>query len=158
MGEEGQPWIHFKIQQGIKYWFNWEITGLQYMAYLNGKEGKPGAQCRFIFQWKITGLQFVAYLNGRLYLREAGLCRRSWTQWERRDNHGLFSTGNSMFWILGLSQQGIKFEGARFDGKWTTRTHLNGKSQVHNGWFIKLNPTGKKGQSEAHFNGKLQVW
>ena len=42
------------------------------MVNLNGKEGKPGAQCRFIFQWKITGLQFVAYLNGRLYLREAG--------------------------------------------------------------------------------------
>ena len=47
------------------------------MVYLNGKEGKPGAQCRFIFQQKIAGLQFVAYLNGRLYLREAGLCKRS---------------------------------------------------------------------------------
>ena len=67
------------------------------MVYLNGKEGKSGTQCRFIFQWKITGLQFVAYLNGRLYLREAGLCRRSQTQWERRDNHGLISAGNSIF-------------------------------------------------------------
>ena len=38
-----------------------------------------------------------------------------------------------------------------------TRTHLNGKYQVHNGLFIKLNSTGKKGQPEAHFNGKLQV-
>ena len=87
------------------------------MVYLNGKEGKPGTQCRFIFQWKQTNLQFVAYLNGRLFMREAGLCRRSQTQWERRDNHRHILTGNSMFWILGLSQHGIKFEDAKFNGK-----------------------------------------
>ena len=51
-------------------------------AELNEKEGTT----RGSFQWEITGLQFVAYLNGRLYLREAGLCRRSQTQWERNGN------------------------------------------------------------------------
>ena len=105
------------------------------MVYLNGKEGKPGAQCRFIFQWKITGLQFVAYLNGRLYLREAGgaklngkggitmdlfqqeiPCFEYWAYLNRGLNlrmldsmgngqPGPISTGNFMSTIFGLSQQ-----------------------------------------------------
>ena len=67
------------------------------MVYLNGRSENQGLNADSYFDEKKTNLQFVAYLNGRLYLRGAGLCRRSQTQWERRDNHGLISTGNSMF-------------------------------------------------------------
>ena len=67
------------------------------MVYLNGRGENQGLNADSYFDEKKTNLQFVAYLNGRLYLREARLCRRSQTQWEGRDNHGLISTGNSMF-------------------------------------------------------------
>ena len=55
---------------------------------------------------------------------------------EKRDNHGFILTENSMFRILGLSQHRIKFEDARFNGKWTTRTYFNRKFHVYYIWPI----------------------
>ena len=42
--------------------FRWEITGLQYLAYLNRKKYRA--------QWEIPGLQYLAFYNSRLNLRE----------------------------------------------------------------------------------------
>ena len=67
--------------------FQWEITDLQYWAYLNRggnldstrKEGQPGIISMGNFNrksQKITGLQYWAYFNGGLNLREAGFNRK----------------------------------------------------------------------------------
>ena len=85
----------FGLSQQEKFKVNWiqqEKKGNQ-----DSFNGKYQWGVKSIFQWEIVGLQYMAHLSRKK-------CRRSWNQWERRDNQGLISMENSVFTIFGLSQ------------------------------------------------------
>ena len=77
--------------------FQWEITGLQYLAYLSGKKseeaelnGKEGTTWGS-FQQEISSLGVLNWTSSSQIHTLQNLCL---SQWERRDNQGLISMGN----------------------------------------------------------------
>ena len=88
-------WI-WEVTNGNQGSFQWEITGLQYLAYLSWKIFRRS----WTQQERRDNQGFISIGNHRFTipgLSQWENIRRSWTQRERRGNQGIISMGNSKF-------------------------------------------------------------